>query len=159
MYSLNQELQNQSQKTTLKVKTITIYTIYLCIPLWDILLPNYFQAVFFYNAEQIPLKSKQYITCFNYLKKYLTKFIYIAYVKIISLLNDTLHAVHENFIPNKCIFIYIPSKHFPLNITLCSNLNFCISSLEEKLISLDTDLHFNIRFGTRAKNKLCIIIN
>lgn len=47
----------------------------------------------------------------------------------------------------------VPSKHFPLNITLCSSLNFSICSLDEKLISLDTDLHFKIRLGTRAKEE------
>lgn len=46
-----------------------------------------------------------------------------------------------------------PSKHFPLNMTLCSSLNFSICSLDEKLISLDTDLHFKIRLGTRAKQE------
>ena len=47
----------------------------------------------------------------------------------------------------------VPSKHLPLNITLCSSLNFSICSLDEKLISLDTDLHFKIRLGTRAKEE------
>ena len=47
----------------------------------------------------------------------------------------------------------VPSKHFPLNITLCSSLNFSICSLDEKLISLDTDLHFKIRLGTRARRE------
>ena len=44
----------------------------------------------------------------------------------------------------------IPSKHFPLNKTFCSNLNFSIASFDEKLISLDTARHFKIFFGTRA---------
>ena len=44
----------------------------------------------------------------------------------------------------------LPSRHFPLNITLCSNLNLVISSCDEKFNSLDTALHFKIFFGTRA---------
>jgi hypothetical protein len=50
--------------------------------------------------------------------------------------------------------IEVPSKHFPLNRTLCSNLNFFISSFDEKLISLDTALHFRIFFGTLATEKI-----
>lgn len=44
----------------------------------------------------------------------------------------------------------LPSKHFPLNNTLCSSLNCFISSFDEKLISLETALHFKIFFGTLA---------
>ena len=47
---------------------------------------------------------------------------------------------------------YLPSKHFPLNKTFCSNRNFSMDSFDEKLISLETALHFKIFFGTRAEN-------
>ena len=47
----------------------------------------------------------------------------------------------------------LPSKHFPLNRTFCSSLNFVISCSEEKFSSLDTALHFKIFFGTLAVNK------
>ena len=44
----------------------------------------------------------------------------------------------------------LPSKHLPLNNTFCSRRNFSMDSLEEKFISRETALHFNIFFGTRA---------
>ena len=50
--------------------------------------------------------------------------------------------------------VTLPSKHFPLNKTLCSNLNCFISSFDEKLISRDTALHFKIFFGTLAAKKI-----
>ena len=49
--------------------------------------------------------------------------------------------------------IVLRSAHFNCAIlfnTFCSNLNFSMGSMEEKLISLDTALHFNIFLGTRA---------
>ena len=52
----------------------------------------------------------------------------------------------------KSSIAYLPSKHFPLNRTFCSNRNFSIDSFDEKLISLETALHFKIFFGTRAEN-------
>lgn len=45
---------------------------------------------------------------------------------------------------------YHSSKHFPLNMTFCSSLNFVISCSEEKFNSLETALHFKIFFGTLA---------
>ena len=45
----------------------------------------------------------------------------------------------------------VPSRHFPLNITFCSSLNFSICSFDEKFNSLETDLHFSIFLGTRAE--------
>ncbi|KAE9544333.1 hypothetical protein AGLY_001512 [Aphis glycines] len=41
-----------------------------------------------------------------------------------------------------------------LNSTFCCNLSFSIGSTEEKFISLDTALHFNIFFGTLASCSL-----
>ena len=46
--------------------------------------------------------------------------------------------------------IILPSRHFPLNKTLCSNRNLSMASLDEKLISRETALHFKIFFGTLA---------
>ncbi len=50
----------------------------------------------------------------------------------------------------------IPSRHRPLNMTFCSNRNFSICSFDEKLISLDTDLHLRIFFGTRAERDISV---
>ena len=47
--------------------------------------------------------------------------------------------------------LYLPSNIFPLKYTFCSNRNLSICSFEEKFISLETVLHFNIFFGTRAE--------
>ena len=55
--------------------------------------------------------------------------------------------------------IHSPSKHFPLNNTFCSSLNFVISSLDVKLSSRDTALDFNIFFGTRAVIKTVAYTN
>jgi hypothetical protein len=49
--------------------------------------------------------------------------------------------------------LYLPSNIFPLKYTFCSNRNLSICSFEEKFISLETVLHFNIFFGTRAEMK------
>ena len=83
-------------------------------------------------------------------------------------LSPSRHVAHKlikqplsNGINFSAIFAYIklaycsnyklPSKHLSLNNTLCSNRNFSINSLEEKLISRDTALHFNIFLVTRAR--------
>lgn len=62
-------------------------------------------------------------------------------------LNYEMCCIFEQFLNE---FLYIPSKHRPLKSTFCSKRNFSICSVEEKLISLETALHFNIFFGTRA---------
>ena len=45
---------------------------------------------------------------------------------------------------------YSPSISFPLKWTLCSKRKLSMTSWDEKLISLDTDLHLRIFFGTLA---------
>lgn len=45
---------------------------------------------------------------------------------------------------------YHSSRHFPLNSTFCSNLNFSICSFDVKFNSRETARHFRIFFGTRA---------
>ena len=47
----------------------------------------------------------------------------------------------------------LPSIGLPLNWTLCSSLKLASCSREEKLISLDTALHFRIFLGTRAEGE------
>lgn len=49
------------------------------------------------------------------------------------------------------IHFYLP---LTLNNTFCCNLSFSMGSTDEKLISLDTALHFNIFFGTLASCSL-----
>ena len=49
--------------------------------------------------------------------------------------------------------LHLPSRHFPLNKTLCSKRNFDISSFDVKFISLDTALHLSIFLGTLAAKK------
>lgn len=54
-----------------------------------------------------------------------------------------------NRINNECTW-----EIHTLNNIFCSSLNFSIGSTDEKFISLDTALHFNISLGTRASCSL-----
>ena len=63
---------------------------------------------------------------------------------------STFQVMSNNSLLPLLVRMIIPSSTFPLKSTFCSSLNFSIDSFDEKFISLDTALHFNIFFGTRA---------